>query len=57
LDDQKNLKGVQITVCPELSSQEVVETYDYVTQGIVHVDIENRTSGYRRHFRLTPGNS
>jgi molecular chaperone DnaK (HSP70) len=57
LADHKNLKGVPITVCPELFSQEVVETYDYDTQGIVHVDIENRTSGYRRHFRLTPGNS
>jgi len=57
LADQKNLKGVPITVCPDLSSQEVVETYDYDTQGIVHVEIENRTSGYRRHFRLTPGNS
>ncbi|MGD2009523.1 MAG: Hsp70 family protein, partial [Desulfobacterales bacterium] len=57
LADHKNLKGVPITVCPELSSQEVVETYDYNTQGIVHVEIENRTAGYRRHFRLTPGNS
>ena len=56
LADQKNLKGVPITVCPDLSSQEVVETYDYDTQGIVHVDIENRTSGYRKQFRLTPGN-
>ncbi|MGB7921428.1 MAG: Hsp70 family protein [Desulfobacterales bacterium] len=57
LADHKNLKGVPITVRPELSSQEVVETYDYDTQGIVHVEIENRTAGYRRHFRLTPGNS
>jgi molecular chaperone DnaK (HSP70) len=57
LADHKNLKGVPITVCPELSSQEVVETYDYDTQGIVHVEIENLTAGYRRHFRLTPGNS
>ncbi len=57
LADQKNLQGVPITVCPDLSSQEVVETYDYDTQGIVHVDIENRTSGYRRQFRLTPGSS
>jgi molecular chaperone DnaK (HSP70) len=57
LADHKNLKGVPITVCPELFSQEVVETYDYDTQGIVHVEIENRTSGYRRHFRLTPANS
>ncbi|MFO7685028.1 MAG: Hsp70 family protein [Desulfobacterales bacterium] len=57
LADHKNLKGLPITVCPGLSSQEVVETYDYDILGIVQVEIENRTSGYRRQFRLTPGSS
>jgi len=57
LADQKNLSGIPVTLCPELSSQDVVETYDYDPEGIVRVEIENRTAGYRRQFRLTPGSS
>ena len=54
LRGRKDLRKVQVRVCPELSSQEVVETYEYNDQGLVRVEIENRTSGYRRLFTLEP---
>jgi molecular chaperone DnaK (HSP70) len=54
LRGRKDLRKVPVRVCPELSSQEVVETYEYNDQGLVRVEIENRTSGYRKLFTLEP---
>jgi molecular chaperone DnaK (HSP70) len=55
LRGHKNLRNVPVRTCPELSSQEVVESYEYDAQGLVRVEIENRTSGYRKRFTLEPG--
>jgi molecular chaperone DnaK (HSP70) len=54
LRGRKELRRVPVRTCPELSSQEVVETYEYDEQGLVRVEIENRTSGYRKVFTLEP---
>ena len=54
LKNRKDLRRVPVQVHPELSSQEVVETYAYDAQGLIRVEIENRTSGYRRLFNLGP---
>lgn len=54
LTAKRDLRRIPVNSCPELSSQEIVEKYDYDIEGIVQVEIENRTSGYRRRFRLTP---
>ncbi len=50
----KDLRRIPVRNCPELSSQEVIEKYNYDIEGIVQVEIENRTSGYHRRFRLAP---
>jgi molecular chaperone DnaK (HSP70) len=55
LAGRKNLAAVPIQLRPELSSHEIRETYRYDSQGIVTLEIENRTAGYRRRFRLEPG--
>ena len=52
LADRKNLGSIAIENRPDLSSQEVVEHYEYDPAGIIRVDIENRTSGYHRTYRL-----
>jgi molecular chaperone DnaK (HSP70) len=54
LKNIKDLRRVSLQTAPELSSQEVVETYEYNEQGLIRVEIENRTSGYRRLFNLGP---
>lgn len=54
LRNRKDLRRVPVQVLPELSSQEVVETYEYDDQGSIRVEIENRTSGYRKLFNLGP---
>jgi molecular chaperone DnaK (HSP70) len=54
LADRKSLAGTQIRLRPDLAGQEVRETYRYDPQGIVQVEIENCTAGYRRRFRLEP---
>jgi molecular chaperone DnaK (HSP70) len=54
LRGRKGLRKVPVRACPELASQEVVETYEYNDQGLVRVEIENRTSGYRKLFTLEP---
>jgi molecular chaperone DnaK (HSP70) len=42
--------------CPErndaLTNQEIVETYEYGTTGVIKVHIENRTSGYSKSYVL-----
>jgi molecular chaperone DnaK (HSP70) len=52
LADRKHLGSIPIEPRPDLSSQEVVETYAYETTGMIHIDIENCTSGYHRTYRL-----
>jgi molecular chaperone DnaK (HSP70) len=37
----------------EVSGQEIVETYQYGDDGLITVDIENRSAGYRHTSRLT----
>jgi len=54
LRNRKDLRRVPVQMLPELSSQEVVETYAYDAQGLICVEIENRTSGYRKLFNLGP---
>ena len=54
LRSRKDLRKVPVRICPELASQEVVETYEYDDKGLVCVEIENRTSGYRKRFTLEP---
>jgi len=52
LADRKNLGSIAIENRPDLSSQEVIETYEYDPAGIIRVEIENRTSGYHRKYSL-----
>ena len=54
LKDKKDLKRIPIEVKPNLSSQTVIETYQYDAEGIIRVEIENQTCGYRRLFTLGP---
>ena len=50
----KDLARVPIERRPDLARQEIRETYTYDTQGMIRVEIENRTGGYRKvyTFRL-----
>jgi molecular chaperone DnaK (HSP70) len=52
--NRRDLRKVSVLASPELSSQEVIETYEYDDQGMIRVEIENRSSGYRRVFNLGP---
>lgn len=54
LKESADLSETPVERRPELSSQEVVETYAYDEHGKVSVEIENRTSGYCRVFDLEP---
>jgi len=54
LADRKHVTGIPIERREDLSSQEVCETYVYDTAGIIGVEIENCTAGYRRSYRLHP---
>ena len=54
LKNRKDLRRIPVQMLPELSSQEVVETYAYDAHGLIRVEIENRTSGYRKLFNLGP---
>ena len=52
LAGHKNLGSIDIENRPDLSSQEVIETYEYDPAGVIRIDIENRTAAYRRTYRL-----
>jgi len=54
LRDRKDLSVVPVEARPDLSTQEVTETYGYDEEGKVRVEIENRTAGYSRVFHLGP---
>ncbi len=57
LKDLKDLAGVPVEKRPDLSSQGVSETYEYGPEGIIRVEIQNETSGYRRLYTLGPESS
>jgi len=52
LKEHEDLARVSVEERPDLARQEVLETYSYDTQGMIRVEIENRTGGYRRVFIL-----
>ncbi len=52
LSNRKGLSRVPITERPELADQEVVEIYVYGRDGIIRVEIENRSGGYCRKYTL-----
>ncbi len=54
LRHRKDLSKISIEKHPALSSEEVTETYEYNEQGIIQVQIENKTSGYKKLFTLGP---
>jgi len=55
LQGLESLEAVPVEERLDLVSQEIVETYRYDPNGIINVDIENRTGGYRRVYNLGPG--
>jgi molecular chaperone DnaK (HSP70) len=55
LEERSDLSDVPIASRTDLSDQQIRETYHYSVQGIVHVEIENLTTGHRRRYRLEPG--
>jgi molecular chaperone DnaK (HSP70) len=54
LRDRKDLPKISIDKLLGVFSQEVTEAYEYSEEGIIQVEIENKTSGYRRFFTLGP---
>jgi hypothetical protein len=54
LKDRKDLPRISIEKDLNASSQEVTEAYEYNEGGIIQVEIENKTSGYKRLFALGP---
>lgn len=55
LENAARLTDAAVERRPDLAHQEIYETYRYETGGILKVDIENRTAGYRRSYSLAPG--
>ena len=54
LQEREDLSKISIERQPEVSSQEITETYEYKEQGIIQVEIENKSSGYKKFFTLRP---
>jgi hypothetical protein len=54
LQHHKDLSKVPVEQRPDLSSQEVVETYHYDPEGLIRVEIANRAAGYSKVFELGP---
>jgi molecular chaperone DnaK (HSP70) len=50
LEQEPNLARVLLENRPDLSGQEIRETYSYAQGGIINVQVENCTAGYRRNF-------
>jgi hypothetical protein len=51
LENEQDLSGY-LDRAGNVLGQEIVETYEYEPSGIIRVDIENRTSGYKRSYVL-----
>ncbi|MGE5839831.1 MAG: Hsp70 family protein [Deltaproteobacteria bacterium] len=54
LRERKDLAKISIEKDEDVSSQEVTEAYEYDEEGIVRVEIENKTAGYKRRYTLAP---
>jgi molecular chaperone DnaK (HSP70) len=54
LRDRRDLQKISIEKHPGVASQEVTEAYEYNEEGIIQVEIENKTSGYKKLFTLGP---
>jgi molecular chaperone DnaK (HSP70) len=54
LRDRKDLPKISVEKYASVSSQEVTEAYEYGEEGIIQVEIENKTSGYKKLFTLGP---
>ena len=52
LQGQKRLSRVVVGERPDLLQQEIIEIYSYDGKGMIHAEVENRTGGYRRIFKL-----
>jgi molecular chaperone DnaK (HSP70) len=50
LKNHKELSRVSVVRNPNLALQEIYETYTYTSGGIIQVEFENRTGGYKRAF-------
>ena len=46
------LESTPVERRPDLADHEIIETYAYEPNGIIQVEIENRTAGYRQVFSL-----
>jgi hypothetical protein len=57
LRDRKDLPKISIEKSPGACSQEVTEAYEYNEEGIIRVEIENKTFGYKKLFTLGPKSS
>jgi molecular chaperone DnaK (HSP70) len=55
LKDYADLSHTSVEKRSDLCSQEIVESFVYDSKGIIRVEIENLTSGYRRNYILEPG--
>ena len=54
LKDRKNLSILSIKERPDLAGNEIVETYFYDTEGMIHLTIENLTHGYKKVYTIGP---
>jgi len=54
LRDRKDLPKIRIEKDDGVSLQEMTEAYEYNEEGIIQVEIENKTSGYKKLFTLGP---
>jgi molecular chaperone DnaK (HSP70) len=50
LQEREDLSNIFIERYPEVSSQEITGTYEYKEQEIIQVEIENKSSGYKKLF-------
>jgi molecular chaperone DnaK (HSP70) len=55
LVDSHELDKLAALRCEGLEGEEIVETYEYGTEGSVSISIENRTHGYRRRYTVPWG--
>jgi hypothetical protein len=55
LVDSTELDKLAALRCEGLEGEEIVETYEYGTEGGVSISIENRTHGYRRRYTVPWG--
>jgi molecular chaperone DnaK (HSP70) len=52
LKQSKRLTRIPVEPRADLSSQEILEIYEYDSQGLIQVEIKNLTAGYHRLFTL-----